>query len=196
MERLEAFEAMLDNLFRQLAPGGELVCEMGGYGCAERVHSALEGCFAARGLPYRRAFYFPTIGQYAPMLERAGFAVKYMTLFDRPTVQNGPDGLAAWIRMFNKVPFRGLDDAAQEAVQRLRGRLWQDGHWVVDYVRLRFRAVRVRMKKAGGKRDARHLEPLAWLCEMQRGLPELLYVLFGPDAGAQRGGDLPHQKRL
>ncbi len=140
-------QPMLDNLFEQIVPGGELVCEMGGYGCAERVHSTLEQCFAGRGLVYRRTFYFPTIGQYAPMLERAGFQVNYAILFDRPTVQNGADGLADWIRMFNMEPFRGIDASTQDAIireaaERLRDKLWQDGHWIVDYVRLRFRAKR------------------------------------------------------
>ena len=44
---------------RNLKPGGQLVCEFGGYGCAERVHSALERAFAVRGLTYPRVFYFP-----------------------------------------------------------------------------------------------------------------------------------------
>lgn len=39
-------DAMLRNIAAQLRPGGELVCEFGGYGCAEAVHSALETCFA------------------------------------------------------------------------------------------------------------------------------------------------------
>lgn len=33
---------MLENIYAQLVDGGELVCEFGGYGCAETVHLALE----------------------------------------------------------------------------------------------------------------------------------------------------------
>lgn len=137
-------QAMLDHIASQIRPGGLFVCEFGGKGCAEAVHAALERCFAAHGLHYRRTFYFPTIGEYAPLLERAGFRVEYATLFDRPTRQNGPDGLASWIRMFDTAPFQGVDPdlAGQiiaEAVEALRPTLWQDGAWYVDYVRIRFK---------------------------------------------------------
>lgn len=54
-------QKMLDNICHQLVLGGEFVCEFGGYGCAEQVHSMLEKCFAAHGMTYPRVFYFPTI---------------------------------------------------------------------------------------------------------------------------------------
>lgn len=140
-------QTMLSNIYCSLKPGGELVCEFGGSGCAEAVHGTLEQCFSERGLAYKRVFYFPTIGQYAPMLERAGFRIEYAALFDRPTPQNGEDGLANWIRMFIKKLFDGMEKEAKEeiisdAVSRLRDRLYQDGLWIVDYVRIQFRAVR------------------------------------------------------
>ena len=140
-------QATLNNLYQQLVPGGEFVCEFGGYGNAEKVHSALEQSFRERGLEYPRVFFFPTIGQYASMLEEAGFRVEFATLFDRPTVQNGPDGLENWIRMFVKEPFRTVsepvkDESIREAVSRLRENLWKGDHWIVDYVRIRIRAVR------------------------------------------------------
>lgn len=141
-------QAMLDHIASQIRPGGLFVCEFGGKGCAEAVHSTLERCFAAHGLHYRRTFYFPTIGEYAPMLERAGFRVEYATLFDRPTRQNGPDGLASWIRMFDTAPFDGVDPALAgqiigEAAEALRSTLWHDGAWYVDYVRIRFKLRRL-----------------------------------------------------
>ena len=139
--------AMLSNIYCSLKPGGELVCEFGGFGCAETVHGTLEQCFSEYGLEYQRMFYFPTIGQYAPVLEEAGFKIEYAALFDRPTPQNGPDGLANWIRMFVKKPFEGMEKEIKEeiisdAVSRLRNRLYQNGSWIVDYVRIQFRAVR------------------------------------------------------
>lgn len=137
--------AMLSNIYRSLNPDGELVCEFGGFGCAETVHGTLEQCFSEHGLKYQRVFYFPTIGQYAPLLENAGFKIEYAALFDRPTPQNGSDGLANWIRMFVKKPFEGMEEALREeiisdAVTRLRNRLYRNGCWIVDYVRIQFRA--------------------------------------------------------
>ena len=123
------------------------MCEFGGYGCAESVHSTLENVFAEHHLKYKRVFYFPTIGQYAPLLEKAGFRVEYAVLFDRPTKQVGDNGLANWINMFVKKPFEGVNEdikqeIIEETVEKLRAKLYIDDCWIVDYVRIRFRAVK------------------------------------------------------
>lgn len=138
-------DRMLENIYAQLVDGGELVCEFGGYGCAETVHLALERSFQNRGLNYPRVFYFPTIGEYAPRLEKAGFQVEEAFLFDRPTPQDGADGLKNWITMFCKKPFERIDesdaeDIIREAVESCRADLYHDGQWYVDYVRIRIKA--------------------------------------------------------
>ena len=140
-------QKMLCNIYDSLNDGGELVCEFGGAGCAKQVHDTLEKCFSKRGLEYKRVFYFPTVGQYAPMLEKAGFRVEYAVLFDRPTVQAGENGLADWIEMFVKKPFEGVDEKMKqeiicETVKHLKNKLYIDQKWIVDYVRIRFRAVK------------------------------------------------------
>lgn len=141
--------ALARNIAAQLAPGGQLVCEFGGYGCAECVHSALESAFQKRGLAYPRVFYFSTVGQHAPLLESAGLRVTCALLFDRPTPQKGENGVRDWINMFVKAPFEGMDDALREeiiaeAVEATRPQLQQaDGTWIVDYVRIRIKAVKV-----------------------------------------------------
>lgn len=137
-------QAMLDHIASQIRPEGLFVCEFGGKGCAEHVHAELERRFAAHGLHYRRTFYFPTIGEYAPLLEKAGFRVEYATLFDRPTRQVGSDGLADWIRMFDTAPFADVEPALAdtiiaETVDALRPVLYHDDAWYVDYVRIRFK---------------------------------------------------------
>lgn len=144
----EKQDEMLENIANQLAPGGELVCEFGGYGCAESVHGALEKIFAAHGLRYPRTFYFPTIGEYAPRLEAHGLRVEYASLFDRPTVQQSENGLTDWINMFVTKPFEGMDPALKdeilkEAEDALRDNLFIGGKWVIDYVRIRFRARKI-----------------------------------------------------
>ncbi len=138
-------DRLVGNVAAQLKPGGELVCEFGGYGCAEAVHSTLEKCFEERGLQYPRTFYFPTIGEYAPILERHGLRVEYALLFDRPTVQQSEDGLTDWINMFVKAPFEGMEpdlkeSILQEANVKLESVLHRNGKWIIDYVRIRFRA--------------------------------------------------------
>lgn len=142
-------ENLAKNISRQLRLGGELVCEFGGYGCAEAVHSTLEECFRERNLEYPRTFYFPTIGEYAPILEKYGLQVEYAILFDRPTAQQSEDGLIEWIKMFITKPFENVDldiknEILNETRNRLKDRLFIDGKWYIDYVRIRIRARKVR----------------------------------------------------
>ena len=49
------------------------------------------------------------------MLERHGLQVRAALLFDRPTPQQTEDGLADWIRMFDKAPFAGVPEELQES---------------------------------------------------------------------------------
>ena len=142
---IDDLSALAKNLAANLRAGGELVCEFGGKGCAEAVHSALENIFAERGLSYRRTFNFQSIGSFAPVLEGAGLTPVFCSLFPRPTRQKGEDGLKNWIDMFLKTPFAGMEESQKaqiiaEAENRLRQKLCRGGIWYVDYVRLRLRA--------------------------------------------------------
>ena len=144
----EKQDKLLSCIGENLKPGGMLVCEFGGFGCGERAHAALEKAFTARGLTYPRTFYFPTVGEYAPLLEQHGLRVEFAALFDRPTPQKGEDGMENWIRMFIKAPFAGMEEGLknaiiQEAVEAVRPVLYKDGVWYVDYVRIRIKARRI-----------------------------------------------------
>lgn len=141
--------AALAHVAAALVPGGEFVFEMGGHACGARTHKALSGVFAAHGLTYKMPFFFPTVGEYAPLVEAAGLRVTYAALFDRPTALAGPDGMADWIHMFVRRPFEGVEpelaeQIITEAVDTLREDpvLWHDGTWYADYTRLRMRAVK------------------------------------------------------
>ncbi len=50
------------------------------------------------------------------MLEKTGFRIEYAALFDRPTVQQGANGLADWIKMFVQKPFEGIDENIQNEI--------------------------------------------------------------------------------
>lgn len=139
---------LLKNIASNIKTGGEFVCEFGGFGCAETVHSTLRRIFNEKGFDYKFNFYFPTIGEYAPLVENAGFSLRYAVLFDRPTVQQGENGLENWIRMFNLLPFNGFSDnltneIINKACDELKPILYKDGKWFVDYVRIRLRAVKL-----------------------------------------------------
>lgn len=142
-------ETLISNISNQLKMGGKLVCEFGGKGCAESVHATLEKKFEKHGMRYPRTFYFPTVGEYAPILEKYGLQVEYATLFERPTEQTTENGLEDWIRMFVKKPFENVDkslgnEIIRETVEELRDKLYIDGKWFVDYVRIRIKAKKVK----------------------------------------------------
>lgn len=141
---------MLRCVRRALCAGGQFVFEFGGFGNNRLIHAALEQVFAARGYCYTLPFYFPTVGEYAALLEQEGFAVRYALLFDRPTeLQGGEHGLAEWVRMFIKVPFAAVASGAErdamlhEVEEILRDSLFINGKWYADYVRLRMKALRL-----------------------------------------------------
>lgn len=138
---------VLYNIADSLKVGGVFVCEFGGACNNAKIHHALAEVFANRGLAYKMPFYFPTIGEYAPLLEKVGLKVQYATLFDRLTELGGEDGLAEWIKMFVKRPFENVsddkaNDMIQEAIALLKPDLYQNKRWYADYVRIRFRAMK------------------------------------------------------
>lgn len=112
----EKHPLLLQQIGNALNQGGELVCEFGGQGNNAKIHQALSRAFAQRHLTYRMPFYFPSIGEYAPLLEQKGLQVRFVTLFDRFTELKGKNGLHDWICMFLKTSFRGLE---QELVEEI-----------------------------------------------------------------------------
>lgn len=139
--------AMLRCIARALKPGGRLVCEFGGRGNTAAIHQALRDAFAQRGLGYAMPFFFPTIGEYAPLAEAAGLQALYAGLFSRPTALQGEHGIGDWIRMFVRSPFLGMQEEEKnriiaEAEASLRPALYRNGTWHADYVRLRLVAAK------------------------------------------------------
>lgn len=132
--------------------GGRFVAELGGHG---NIAGLIEGFLDARaaiGAPLekdRLPWYFPSIGEYVPLLEREGLEVTFAHLFDRMTsLDDGPAGLANWLRMFGAPFTADLSPAQQkeflrQAAALLRLDLFRDGSWHADYRRLRIAAVRL-----------------------------------------------------
>ncbi len=91
-------------------------------------------------------WYYPSVSEYATLLENNGFEVRFMTLFDRPTpLADGEAGLRNWVTMFASDYYAKLGPESREAFLRrvedlLRPGLFRDGHWWADYRRLRFAA--------------------------------------------------------
>lgn len=140
-------DGVLRSVRRSLKPGGRFAAEFGGHGNVAAIAVALLAVLARRGVQNADSlspWYFPTSFQYRTKLERAGFSVDSIELIPRPTVL--PTGMSGWLETFAGPFFQALShqdraEALGEAVDLLRPALCDgEGHWTVDYVRLRFLA--------------------------------------------------------
>ncbi|HUY92905.1 MAG TPA: methyltransferase domain-containing protein [Pirellulales bacterium] len=144
-------EKAVERITAALKPGGRFVAEFGGQGnVAAIIEAAGQAVSSAlsRDAGDVNPWYFPSIGQYAALLEAFGLEVRYATLFDRPTRLNeGEQGLANWLEMFGAPCFTMLVEADRpraitDAVERARPRLFREGQWTADYRRLRVVAIK------------------------------------------------------
>ncbi|HWP07733.1 MAG TPA: methyltransferase domain-containing protein [Polyangiaceae bacterium] len=135
---------------RALRPGGRLVAELGGFENVATVRAAVGAGFQAlgRGETTWNPWYFPTLGEYAAVLEAAGFRVRSARWFERPSPmpdRHGRSGIADWLSIFASELCEKLTEEERprffEAVEAFaRARLYRDGIWWIDYVRLRVEA--------------------------------------------------------
>jgi trans-aconitate 2-methyltransferase len=135
-----------------LKPGGRFVAEFGGRGNVGRVCDALRHALReVAGVDFCRLdpWYFPSVGEYTPLLEAQGFEVQLASLFDRPTpLDNGEDGMRNWIRLFGASLLDQVQPSQRDAViaaacAYARPALFSDGQWFADYRRIRVVAMKV-----------------------------------------------------
>jgi trans-aconitate methyltransferase len=128
---------------RALRPGGRFVAEFGGAHNVQTLRDAMRDELAARGIEGYAvpSWFFPTVPQYARVLEQAGLFVKSLIWFERPTRLEGEAGLANWLELFCLPLLRALGDQRAAVVagveRRCRAQLFRDGTWWLDYTRLR-----------------------------------------------------------
>ncbi len=139
---------MLAGVAQALKSGGRFVAEMGGAGNVESVVRAYAAEFASRELAFQRynPWLFPTVAEYSALLDAAGFEVEMIDLFARPT--RLPGDVADWLKLMTQSFLAAVPRVEQEAlVAQIRARIsaqtrQADGSWELDYVRLRFKAIK------------------------------------------------------
>jgi len=147
---IKRVDPMLEGVYRSLKPAGRFVAECGGYGCVHKIRRALVHALERRGLDgeARVPWYFPTPGDYATRLERAGFRVDSIALIPRPTAL--PGDIIGFLETFGQSFLQGFHgEARTEYLQEVRAELEpqlrdNQGIWIADYVRLRFAATKAR----------------------------------------------------
>ena len=136
-------ESVIACIWQALKPKGRFVAEFGGRG---NIQSIITGINAARQEHgYREVgnpWYFPSIANYATLLEKQGLEVLYAKLFDRPTQLEGEGGISNWIVMFGNrlladIPPEHKIRIIQTVAEKVRPKLYREGTWWADYRRLR-----------------------------------------------------------
>lgn len=127
-----------------LKPRGRFVAELGGKGNIGQIQNAVQEAFRElAGVTVEHGRYYPSIGEYAAVLEKSGLTVKSALLFDRPTkLEDGEKGLRNWIETFDAGILQNFSETVkrqmlQRVEAKLRGTLFQNGSWFADYKRLR-----------------------------------------------------------
>ncbi len=133
-------EKAITCIWHALKNKGRFVAEFGGKG---NVQTIIEATKKVLQLKDFNLWYFPTIGEYATLLESQGFSVSYATLFDRPTPLNGGEkGMGNWLEMFAGSLFNSLSAEEKLAAKKqiedeVRAVLFRDNIWYADYRRIR-----------------------------------------------------------
>jgi trans-aconitate methyltransferase len=141
-------EAVVRCVAAALKPGGRFVAEFGGRGNVRLTVAALHSAAGRLGLALDGLhWYYPSVAEYATLLEAGGLEVRFATLFDRPTPLAGEAGLRDWVRMFcggplDTVPAGRREEFLRAVEDAARPGLFRDGGWFADYRRLRVVAVR------------------------------------------------------
>jgi trans-aconitate methyltransferase len=142
---------VVKNITGALKPGGRFVAEFGGKGNVQMLVNAMRAALSELGVASAGSpspWFFPSIGEYASIVEQHGLETLSAELFDRATpLDAGEDGIREWIAMFGAdfaghVPPDRYDAFVHAVERRLRGTLYRDGTWYADYRRLRIIARR------------------------------------------------------
>lgn len=143
-------EQVLLNVYKSLKKGGRFVAEFGGQDNVKKITDQIVIELEELGYPMGKddfPWYFPSIGEYTTLMEKAGFRVVYAEHIDRPTRLEGPNGLINFLVMFADVFFNGVSDGDKKTVlqkveKELKNDLFHDDHWIADYKRIRVMGIK------------------------------------------------------
>ena len=141
---MQDIDEVLARCCKSLKSGGRIVAEFGGEGNLTHIRAAVTTALQARGLRYEDydPWYFPSEEEHTRRLQRAGFSVKSISVFPRPTPF--PEGIGAWLSIFAQPFIQDIPEHEQqvffnEVIELMRPHACNEqGEWTIDYVRCRF----------------------------------------------------------
>ena len=145
-------DQVIAGVARALKRGGRFVAEFGGKGNIRRLVKGFHRAFAALGMREPKGvapWFYPSVTEYAVLLEKRGLELREASLYERPTVlEDGERGLENWIRVFRRGSLEKMGDEnsakwMREVERQCRAELFKNESWELDYRRLRIAAVRI-----------------------------------------------------
>lgn len=143
---ISAKDQVVASVRRILKPGGVFAGEFGGAGCVQYVQDAIRAAYSELGHAGEPGFpwYFIDDTEFRAILEANGFRVRRILMFEKRPVL--PEGIVGWLETFGSTIAANLSAPEKQELWRLaqaklESRLYYDGDWHADYVRLRFEAV-------------------------------------------------------
>jgi len=141
-------KSAVQNIAKSLKSSGHFVCEFGGEGNAYALVSAMQEVFEKHPEfgEFENPWYFPSVEEYTTLLESEGFKVEYMDIIPRPTPM---DDIGNWLDIFANGVTKHLSKEQFEVFKKacraiLKERIYsEDEGWMLDYKRLRVRAVKI-----------------------------------------------------
>lgn len=141
--------AVARSIWLALREGGRFVAEFAGSGNAAVLTAAMEQALEAHGYAWagRNPWYFPTIGEYASLLEQTGFGVTLAQHFERPTPLKGDTGVRDWLDKFDNYFFPDVTPADKASIysaieEKVKPHYDRGGQWTADFRRLRIVAIK------------------------------------------------------
>ena len=119
------------------------MAEFGGKGNVNTIIEAMRDVFVAERFgEFKMPWYFPSINEYARLLDESGFEILYIELKPRLT---HIDDVANWLEVFasgvvSHLNNKNRETFKQEVKKMLHSsKLYKDSKWYADYVRIRFK---------------------------------------------------------
>lgn len=144
-------EPVIKNIYKHLKVGGRFVAEFGGKGCVNKIITSLIDVLNEQSIAYppvKSVLYYPSVGEYAKLLEKNGFELAYGALFDRPTdLKSGYEGMENWIQMFLHWALKSVNADEKKEIfnlvaKRLEKEMFDGEKWIADYRRIRIVAIK------------------------------------------------------
>jgi len=138
----------INKINTSLKNNGRFIAEFGGYGNIKFLTDAMQKVFNNHQEygTFNNPWYFPSDKNYKKLLENNGFKVEYIELIPRPT---SIDDISNWLDIFANGIVSHLTNEQQlnfkqEVREILKPKIYTEKNgWVADYVRLRFKAIKV-----------------------------------------------------